>query len=377
MLDNFINTSLSCAKAHVLVTFFTVILLLTGCSPKPLTHYSTETSAMIMLPLSQTDSSDGRARFREIFCAITEKRGRSLPDYRDCHESLVRLSDEPVADERTVDLEKSRASLRVLIVPGIGWSCLENFLNLKYTVKQHLEQFDYEGQMLEVEALSSSARNAKLIRDAIMGMPDSIPSKPLLLLGYSKGTPDIMEAIVNYPELHSKITAVISVAGAVGGSYLANDVSQSTANLLAHFPGAECNTGDEGGLNSLKPEVRQHWLASHKLPHSIRYYSLVNYPEPDNISTALLSSYKKLSQIDARNDSQLIFYDQIIPGSTLLAYLNADHWATVVPISRSHAFIGSTFANKNAFPREILLEAILRYIEEDLTTANNTEIEQE
>jgi hypothetical protein len=37
------------------------------------------------------------------------------------------------------------------------------------------------------------------------------------------------------------------------------------------------------------------------------------------------SSYDKLSKVDARNDSQLLFYDEIIPGSKLLAYVNADH----------------------------------------------------
>ena len=46
------------------------------------------------------------------------------------------------------------------------------------------------------------------------------------------------------------------------------------------------------------------------------------------------AAHRKLAQIDGRNDSQMIFYDQIIPGSTLLGYVNADHWAIVVPIAR-------------------------------------------
>jgi len=45
--------------------------------------------------------------------------------------------------------------------------------------------------------------------------------------------------------------------------------------------------------------------------------------------------------VDARNDSQVIFYDQFIPGSTLVGYLNADHWALAVPVARSHSTIGS------------------------------------
>jgi hypothetical protein len=44
--------------------------------------------------------------------------------------------------------------------------------------------------------------------------------------------------------------------------------------------------------------------------------------------------FVKLSQVDSRNDSQVIFYDQVIPGSVLLGYLNADHWAIAVPFNR-------------------------------------------
>ena len=72
------------------------------------------------------------------------------------------------------------------------------------------------------------------------------------------------------------------------------------------------------------------------LPREVRYYSLVTFPQPERISSILTSSYDKLARIDARNDSQVIFYDQVIPGSTLVGYLNADHWALAVPITRTH-----------------------------------------
>ena len=70
--------------------------------------------------------------------------------------------------------------------------------------------------------------------------------------------------------------------------------------------------------------------------------------------------------MDGRNDGQLIFYDQLIPASVLLGYLNADHWAVAAPIARQSPVLGATFANHNAFPREVLVEAVLRYVEEDL-----------
>jgi hypothetical protein len=56
----------------------------------------------------------------------------------------------------------------------------------------------------------------------------------------------------------------------------------------------------------------------------------------------------------------------VIPGSALLGFVNADHWALAVPISRSHEIIGRAFATQNAYPREALLEAVLRFIEEDI-----------
>ena len=76
----------------------------------------------------------------------------------------------------------------------------------------------------------------------------------------------------------------------------------------------------------------------------------------------------KLSQIDPRNDSQIMFYDQIIPGSVLMGFLNADHWAVSVPVDRDNQFLRSTVVDKNAFPREVAMEAIIRFVDEDLAS---------
>ena len=89
-------------------------------------------------------------------------------------------------------------------------------------------------------------------------------------------------------------------------------------------------------------------------------------PRPERISSILRVSDDKLSRIDGRNDSQMIFYDEVIPGSTLLGYVNADHWAVALPIARSHDTVASLFVTQNAYPREALLEAVLRFVEEDL-----------
>ena len=345
------------------------VLVLSGCASKPLMPYTTDTTPLVLVPAVQSGDQDKRRRFREIFCEVLETRGDGVPDYRPCEEALTAVGNEPPATGKPVNLGQSQRRLVMVTVPGVGWDCISDWLDIRHTVDAHIRQFGYDMFMLDVDGLSSSANNARQIRDAIMAMPREGTQPELVLVGYSKGAPDILEAVVRYPEIHDRIAAVVSAAGAVGGSPLANDADQSQLNLLQHFPGSQCTPGDEGALDDLRPATRKAWLAENTLPDGISYYSLVACPDPERVSSVLRSSYRKLGKVDARNDSQVIFYDQFIPGSSLVAYLNADHWALAVPIARSHGTLGSTFVNRNDYPREALFEALLRFIEEDLQDA--------
>jgi hypothetical protein len=82
------------------------------------------------------------------------------------------------------------------------------------------------------------------------------------------------------------------------------------------------------------------------------------------ISAIMMTSYYALADIDPRNDGQVIFYDSLMPGSTLLGYVKADHWAIALPFSRNQPLLAATLINKNSFPRVILLEAVVRFVEE-------------
>ncbi len=93
---------------------------------------------------------------------------------------------------------------------------------------------------------------------------------------------------------------------------------------------------------------------------------MVTYPQPERVSWALENSYILLGEKDARNDTQVIVFDQMIPGSTVMAVVDADHWAIAVPVSRSHPLIGKTLVDQNAYPREAFLEAMMRYLDETL-----------
>ena len=341
-------------------------LSVAACATKPLVPYSADTPPLVLATASQAGVQDKRARFREIYCAVLKAREHEVPDHRPCKDALTRVGVEPAGKGEPVDLGPSRRRLVAALVQGLGYGCIANWLAPTGVAKRHVQKHGYDLVSIEVDALSSTTRNARQIRDALMAMPVEPGPPRIVLIGYSKGAPDILEAVVTYPELRSRLAAVVSAAGAVGGSPLANDVEQSHVNLLRHFPGVTCDVGDGGAVKSLRPEIRRTWLAQNPLPRGLPYYSVVAFPQPERISAVLQPSYDKLARVDGRNDAKIIFYDQVIPGSALIAYVNADHWAIAVPIARSHEVIGSLFVTQNAYPREALLEAVLRFIEEDL-----------
>lgn len=217
-----------------------------------------------------------------------------------------------------------------------------------------------------MDGLSGTDTNARLIRDAIIEHAGEIQPASLVMIGYSKGAADALTAIVTYPEIRPFIAAKVSVAGAVGGSPLAYETTESELGLLRHIPDSNCSKGDGRAVENLKPSVRQAWLNHNRLPAEIPYYSLVTYPLPEQVSSILKGSHRKLALIDPRNDSNLLFYDQLVPGSTLLGYVNADHWAIAAPVTDEHPFIGRHFVDKNDFPRQAISEAVMRFVEEGL-----------
>lgn len=346
-----------------------VTLLLSACVGKPETSPRIDLSSQEMRKLIKENRlTDKRGRFREIFCTLLQDHGESLPDYIPCDGALTSVDVEQGATAKPVPLGLSREDFLFLFVPGLGWNCFEDWLAPSYSSPKHIRQFGYEIRMVPVDGLSSTTSNARMIDEYVASMSPAEADRPLILAGYSKGAPDILEAIVAYPDLAKRVVAVVSLAGAVRGSPLANDATQADANMLTMVPGSKCEKehGDNEAVASLRTDVRQKWLAEHALPAHIHYYSVITLPDPDRVSFALRSSYRLLSQDEPLNDSQITIFDQIIPGSTLIAFLNADHWALAVPIARKHPLIGSSLVNHNDYPRETFLEALLRFLEEDL-----------
>ncbi len=361
------GASVSARRLGGVAGLFVLGAVLFACSSQPQVPFSYTLEPLSFEPGNTYNVTDGRARFREIFCAANEDHGEALPDYTPCEEALVRFDDEPEPTGLPVDLGPSSANLVGKMVPGLAYSCVKAWLHHDNSAPNHVATLGYETGFIQVEGIASSETNADLIAEYVAGLGPEYDQRPLILFGYSKGLPDIFAFLVQYPELTHRVAAVVSYAGAVWGSPLADEADEKQLRWLTLIPGAECEKKDSKALDTLSPANRDAWFAEHTLPEHIRYYSVVSFPDPENISNGLQHSHKKLGALkDGRNDSQLVFYDQVIPGSTILGFFNADHWAMSVPIARQHEVSQAIFADQNDFPREIALEAILRFIEEDL-----------
>ena len=304
---------------------------------------------------------DQRHRFREVFQAV---RGVYPPEDILCDQpvelALRQFSDELPATGRAVYLGQPRLDLHYVIITGLVADCLTHKVTPFHRARKYLHERGFTSSVLKVNGRSSSAYNAAMIQQAL----DSFPTEHrFVLLGYSKGAVDALHALLTYPNVRKRTVAVVSLAGAIGGSPLVDITPPWLKWLFAKLPLPGCHLGDGAALKSLDRLERKRWLIEHPLPTEILYCSLVALPEPQQVSRILRSNHRKLTAFSANNDSQVLAEDALIPNSALLGYANADHWALTLPLAW-HWPLLSFFLDKNDYPREILLESIVRYVEE-------------
>lgn len=337
-----------------------------ACFPEPLLPFTTETPPLILAPAGSGNGIiDRRGRFRQILCTAAADHGHEFPDDRDCNETLWRLTGEREEPDPPVHLGPARLPLRILLVGGLASECAANYVPTLPLAAEHLGRLGYQAGELSVSGLGSTTYNGHQIAEQILGLELNAGER-LVLVGHSKGLPDILESVTDSPEAARRVAAVVGIAGAVNGSPLVETAPKALFPIVRYLPNSTCRLSDIGGLDSLRRDRRMTWLANHRLPAHVRFYSLATFVQRDQASLALQGSWDRLSQIDPRNDGQLLFYDQIIPGSSLLGFAAADHWAIAMPLNRIYPTLSTAFANRTAFPREIMLEAIVRLIEEDL-----------
>ena len=339
------------------------LLAVGACRKQTLVVYDVGEPPVVRTSITQLGMTDGRARFREIFCERFETlRGMDagVPDNATCDDYLHRLGGEADPPGTTTRLAVERLHVRI-VGSYLGDAIPGGILPFGPSV-DHLRAQGYDIEYVTVTGGGSADYNAEMIATTLSSLP--VPDDDvLLLLGYSKGTVDIMHFLVNFPDLASDVDAVLSVSGAVNGSPLIDTVPEFLADLLLWLGGGE--SGDGGGFESLRRSVRTQWLSEHRLPEHVRYYSLVSFTDRWNISSILRGNYDRMSEVDPRNDSAVLFYDQVIPRGMILGYANGDHLAVAVPIIDEAPLVADLMIDHNQFPRTALLEAMLTYVLED------------
>jgi hypothetical protein len=344
-------------------------LLLAGCllgCRTQLLSYNLVVPAQTIRSIGTADPVDGRRRFREIFCILLARENAFETGPLGCEKQLHRLVDEEPVVDVPASLPAHDTRYHVLIVPGLFGECLAEIATPFAVASARLRRLGYRVEPLIVSGRSSADHNADQIAESI-GSIDFDPDDRLLLIGHSKGAVDILHFLVNRPDLADRVDAVVSVAGAINGSPIANQVAKRYERWIADLDIDRCPAGDGGAIESLRRPVRLEWLATHPLPTDVPRFSVVGFTEKDNTARILRRTWGGLARIDPRNDGQLLFFDQVIPGATLLGYANADHFAVAIPFEeRSDLVVGAAVLGHAPYPRGVLLEAIVLYVVESL-----------
>ena len=342
-----------------------VIVSICGCTPT-LLKFDIDTPAQTLAYAGSPQIDDQRPRFREIFCGLINQSSEAQQRRIQCEDYLWRLNDEKQGDKLSQPLPMHDASLRIILVTGAFGECFPKMGKPYADAAARLEKLGYRIDTLVVGGRSSSSYNAAMIAKTVDGL-ELKATERLILLGYSKGATDILHFLVDYPEIAKKVTALLSVAGVINGTPLADKFAETYANWFKNTPIKKCEPGDGGVLESLKRNTQFPWLAVNPLPQDVQYYSVVAFTHREKVQPGLLFTYDLLRSTDPRNDGQVIFYDQVIPGSSLLGYINLDHWAIAVPVREKMASAAWEAASTHPHVRNLLFEAMILFLVEKLS----------
>ena len=212
---------------------------------------------------------------------------------------------------------------------------------------------------------NKSEDNAKELADYLRteGPKDA---KKFILVGYSKGTPDLQVMLAKEKGVQQYVAAFISVAGASGGSAIADIVpGMADQYIKQYFKMQNCKGDLAEGFKSLQRGARQAFLGAYPNP-IVPTYSVIAFSNKDNTSKSLMQTWNMLQGYDTMIDGQLTRQDATIPGSKFLGSAKSDHFALALPFDKSTDKTIRTGMDKTRYPRGALLESMIRFVMNDL-----------
>ena len=338
-------------------------LWLAGCAALPPDLYGTATVPMALAGTGDLGVRDLRASYRQAVC-------RRLPSGDDgCTQWLLQLSGEGAAPGTSASPPPAPADLaqryRIAFVPGFMAECFEQVVRPFADVERDLRSHGFTVDYFQVSGRGSTAANAQ--RRARHFESRGADPRPIILFAYSKGLPDTLDFVATYPGAATRIAAVVAVAGAVNGSPLADDLLAPYRQWLVDFPLPGCDVGNGDELHDLRRDVRLGWWREHGAQVKVPVFTLVAAPRPPQVSPGTRGTYRWLARIDPRNDGKLLWTDQVVPGSHLLGYANADHWTIAVPVLEALPSLALMF--RDGVPRSALVEGAIEVVADTLSGA--------
>ena len=303
---------------------------------------------------------DQRAAFARNFCDTYRRRvsARNAPP---C-ESWLHLGDTVSTNARTVDAPATTA--KIVIVPGLFGDCVSQWVAPFADARVALEKAGYATSLMLVSGRGGIANNAEQIAESLRTDPGNY--QRTIIIGYSKGALDALEALVADRALQTRVDALISLGGPVGGSPTAAAIDSDLVSIVDRVPLPGCERGEGRAIADLDPEVRRGWLNDQDWEQlDVHLYAVAAYADIDRVSWIMRSGARRLSQ-HGPNDGQVVLWDALLPYSQLLALVNADHWALALPFETRARWLSRTAVNRNRFPRESLLVALIDFVLTDL-----------
>lgn len=318
------------------------------------TFYSDGRTAVIHM---KPDRNSRAAAFSDYFCSVLKAGGG---DWGDCAKYVE------TAGQADLKLTPIPKTYRVVIIPGLLSSCFSDAP--AFGEGQELLKKNY-GLTVDLIPMpnDSSESNARRIGDWIREARKT-DNRKILLFGYSKGTPDAQVALAQEDGVKDAVAAFVSVAGASGGSPIADSLPGTADRWIRQYNLPKCEGDLATGFRSLQRGVRQEFLNTYPHP-MVPSYSLVANAEPGNVSKMLAQTWQIMKTFDTVQDGQLTKLDAIVPESAYLGTLRGDHFAVALPFENSSDKSIASAMDKGHFPRAALLEALVRFVIQDLESA--------
>jgi hypothetical protein len=323
---------------------------------------------VLILKLGET-GKDLSSSFSSEFCSVLQEENPDGGSWGACGNYLNAPSADASAEKMARPDDLALGKYRVLVIPGVLSSCQANTQAFQDGQKHLQEKHGMTVEFLQSANDTSANNGAKIV--AYLREKMSGDSRKYIVVSYSKGSPDVQEALANDPQVRNAVAAHVTIAGAIGGSPIAETMPAIAERYAGMLKLGTCDGNVADAFKSLRQDVRKQFLQDHPDP-LVPSFSLAAVSDETTTSKMLLEAWKLLTAYDPRTDSQLLQTDAVIPGGNFLGTLHADHLAVALNYENVAEASIKAFANHNHYPRVALFEAAVRFAAASLASTQQT-----